>query len=138
MSAFTLHPRLAADTHFLADMPLCRVLLLNDARFPWLILVPRRTALRELTDLHPEDRTLAFDEIERASDALRKLYAPTRINVAAIGNIVNQLHIHVVARSTTDAAWPGTVWGHGVAEPYDTPALARRRSEIMPFVGTAS
>jgi diadenosine tetraphosphate (Ap4A) HIT family hydrolase len=137
MAAFTLHPRLAADTHFLADMPLCRVLLLNDARFPWLILVPRRTALRELTDLHIEDRSLAFDEIERASDALRKLYAPTRINVAAIGNIVNQLHIHVVARSAQDAAWPGTVWGHGTTEPYDAPALAQRRSEILPFFGTA-
>ncbi len=136
MSAFTLHPRLAADTYFLADLPLSRVLLLNDARFPWLILVPRRTALRELTDLHPEDRTLAFDEIERASDTLRKLYAPTRINVAAIGNMVNQLHIHVVARSTKDAAWPGTVWGHGTAEPYDDPALALRRSEILPFFGT--
>jgi diadenosine tetraphosphate (Ap4A) HIT family hydrolase len=137
MGAFTVHPRLAADTHFLADMSLCRVLLLNDARFPWLILVPRRTALRELTDLHIEDRSLAFDEIERASDALRKLYAPTRINVAAIGNIVNQLHIHVVARSAQDAAWPGTVWGHGSAEPYDAPALAQRRSEILPFFGTA-
>jgi diadenosine tetraphosphate (Ap4A) HIT family hydrolase len=138
MAAFTLHPRLAADTHFLADMALCRVLLLDDARFPWLILVPRRTVLRELTDLHIEDRSLAFDEIERASDALRKLYAPDRINVAAIGNVVNQLHIHVVARSTKDAAWPGTVWGHGAAEAYDAAALARRRSEILPFLGPAS
>ncbi len=138
MATFTLHPRLAADTHFLADMPLCRVLLLNDARFPWLILVPRRTALRELTDLHIEDRSLAFDEIERASDALRKLYAPDRINVAAIGNIVNQLHVHVVARSTKDAAWPGTVWGHGTAQAYDASALARRRSEILPFLGIGS
>lgn len=137
MTAFTLHPRLDADTHFLADMTLCRVLLLNDSRFPWLILVPRRTALRELTDLHIEDRSLAFDEIERASDVLRKLYAPDRINVAAIGNIVSQLHVHVVARSTRDAAWPGTVWGHGIAEAYDAQALARRRSEILPFFGTA-
>jgi diadenosine tetraphosphate (Ap4A) HIT family hydrolase len=138
MAAFTLHPRLAADTHFLADIALCRVLLLDDARFPWLILVPRRTVLRELTDLHIEDRSLAFDEIERASDALRKLYAPDRINVAAIGNVVNQLHIHVVARNTKDAAWPGTVWGHGAAEAYDAAALARRRSEILPFLGTGS
>ena len=136
MIDFTLHPRLAADTHFLADLQLCRVLLLNDARFPWLILVPRRTVLRELTDLHPEDRMLAFDEIERASDALRRLYAPDRINVAAIGNIVNQLHIHVVARKTTDAAWPGTVWGNGTAEPYDEASLAVRRSEILPYFGT--
>jgi diadenosine tetraphosphate (Ap4A) HIT family hydrolase len=136
MSVFTLHPRLAADTHFLADMLLCRVLLLNDARFPWLILVPRRADLRELTDLDAADRALAFDEIDRASGALRQLYAPDRINVAAIGNIVNQLHIHVVARSTKDAAWPGTVWGHGTAEPYDEPDLGRRRSEILSFFGT--
>lgn len=131
---FTLHPRLEADTLFVADLVLCRVQLMNDARFPWLILIPRRTSLRELTDVHPEERLIAFDDIERASEALRKLYAPTRINVAAIGNIVTQLHIHVVARLTTDAAWPATVWGHGTAEPYPDPS--QRLGELRAVFGT--
>jgi len=128
--SFTLHPRLEADTRFVADLPLCRVQLMTDARFPWLILIPRRTSLRELTDIHPEDRGIAFDDIERASEALRRLYTPTRINVAAIGNIVTQLHIHVVARLTTDAVWPATVWGNGTAELYDDAALAQRIGEL--------
>jgi diadenosine tetraphosphate (Ap4A) HIT family hydrolase len=128
--SFTLHPRLEADTKFVADLVLCRVQLMNDARFPWLILIPRRTALRELADVHPEERLIAYDDIERASRALRDLYEPARVNVAAIGNIINQLHIHVVARTTTDAAWPGVVWGHGTAEPYDDAALAQRLGEL--------
>lgn len=138
MTAFTLHPRLAADSYVLGDMPLCRVLLLNDARFPWLILVPRRIGLHEFTDLAAADRGPAFDEIARASQALRTTYAPDRINVAAIGNMVEQLHIHVVARRTSDAAWPGPVWGHGPPMKYDDDALARRRGEILPFIGTAA
>ena len=131
---FVLHPRLEADTLFVADLVLCRVQLMNDARFPWLILIPRRTSLRELTDIHSEERLIAFDDIERASEALRKLYTPTRINVAAIGNIVTQLHIHVVARQTTDVAWPATVWGHGTAEPYADPT--QRLGELRAVFGT--
>lgn len=127
---FTLHPRLEADTHFVAELGLCRAVLMNDARFPWLILIPRRTALRDLVDLHPEDRVQAFDDIERASDALRELYSPTKLNIAALGNVVPQLHVHVIARMSTDAAWPGVVWGHGVAEPYEPEALAQRLGEI--------
>lgn len=138
MSAFILHPRLAADSHVLGDMPLCRVLLLNDARFPWLILVPRRAGLHELTDLALADRGPAFDEIARASQALRTTCSPDRINVAAIGNMVEQLHIHVVARRATDAAWPGPVWGHGTPTRYDDDALARRRGEILPLLAAAA
>lgn len=136
MLPFTLHPRLAADTHPMADLALCRVLLMNDRRFPWLILVPRRANLRELTDLTPEDRPLLFTEIATASAALRKVCAPDRINVAAIGNMVDQLHIHVVARTMSDSAWPGTVWGHSGAKPYDQPTLLHRRNELVPLLGT--
>ena len=132
---FTLHPRLEADTRFVADLAICRVQLMNDARFPWLILIPRRTSLRELADIHPEDRVMTFDDIERASEALKKLYEPARINVAAIGNIVSQLHVHVVARTTDDAAWPGTVWGHGTAEPYGDAALEQRLGELRSVLG---
>jgi diadenosine tetraphosphate (Ap4A) HIT family hydrolase len=134
MPPFTLHPRLTADTHVMGDLPLCRVLLMNDKRFPWLILVPRRTNLHELTDLVEEDRPLLFDEITKVSAVLRKICAPDRINVAAIGNIVNQLHVHVVARMASDAAWPGTVWGHAGAKPYDQAALLHWHNELLPFL----
>lgn len=135
---FTLHPRLAADTHVIGDMRLCRVLLMNDARFPWLILVPRRSNLHELTDLSVEDRLLLFEEIAKTSDALRKICVPDRINVAAIGNVVNQLHVHVVARTMSDPAWPGTVWGHSGAKPYDQPTLLHRRNQLLPLLDTVN
>ena len=136
--SFTLHPRLATDTHLMGDLPLCRVLLMNDKRFPWLILVPRRVSLCELTDLTAEDRVVLLEEITKASTALQKICIPDRINVAAIGNIVNQLHIHVVARMASDVAWPGTVWGHAGAKPYDQPTLLRRRNELLPLLGTVN
>ncbi len=132
MSSFALHPRLAADTHVMGDLPLCRVLLMNDARFPWLILVPRRAGLHEMADLPPEDAPAMMNEIRLVSKALRDVLSPDRINVAAIGNMVDQLHVHVIARTTSDPAWPGTVWGHGGAKPYDDPALLRRRNELVP------
>lgn len=132
MSSFALHPRLAADTHAMGDMPLCRVLLMNDARFPWLILVPRRAGLHEMTDLQPEDAPAIMSEIQLVSKTLRDVLSPDRINVAAIGNMVDQLHVHVIARTMSDPAWPGTVWGHGGAKPYDEPTLLRRRNELVP------
>jgi diadenosine tetraphosphate (Ap4A) HIT family hydrolase len=128
---FTLDPRLAADTVPLVDLALCRVLLMNDARFPWLILVSTRPDLCEITDLDPADRLVLWDEITRASDTLRAEYAPTKINIGALGNIVRQLHVHVVARFDGDAAWPGPVWGAGVAEPYDAAALATIRNRMV-------
>lgn len=129
--SFALHPRLASDTHRIGDLALCRVLLMNDVRFPWLILVPRRAGLHEIADLSVADGTLLMDEVRLCSQAWRAMLSPDRINVAAIGNIVDQLHIHVVARTTTDPAWPGTVWGHGGAKPYDKPSLLHRRNELM-------
>lgn len=132
-SPFTLHARLMADTHALGDLPLCRVLLMNDARFPWLILVPRRAKLHELADLSVEDGITLMNEVRVSSRVLREVLSPDRINVAAIGNLVDQLHIHVVARTVTDPAWPGTVWGHGGgAKPYDEPALLHWRNELLP------
>jgi diadenosine tetraphosphate (Ap4A) HIT family hydrolase len=131
-ASFALHSRLAADTHLIGDLPLCRVLLMNDARFPWLILVPRREKLHDITDLSVADSTVLMDEVRLSCRALRDILLPDRINVAAIGNIVDQLHIHVVARTITDPAWPGTVWGHGGSKPYDDPTLLRRRNELLP------
>jgi len=132
---FTLDARLAADTVPVADLALCRALLMNDARFPWLILVPRRDGLAEVTDLDAAGRAALLDEIAAASDALRALYAPEKINIGALGNIVRQLHVHVVARNAGDAAWPGPVWGHGAAEPYAPAALATARAALARALG---
>ena len=122
--AFTLHPRLAADTLLVGALPLCRVLLMNDAAYPWLILVPRRAAIREVHELDAEDRRRLIEEIAAASRVLAGLPAVEKINVAALGNIVPQLHVHVLARRTDDAAWPQPVWGRGPARPYDADAAA--------------
>ncbi len=115
---FTLHPRLAADCFDLGALSLCQLLLMNDERFPWCILVPRLPNLRDLHDVPRQHRETLFDEIERVSDALMRIGNATKMNVAALGNVVPQLHIHVIARTATDAAWPGPVWGVGTAAPY--------------------
>jgi diadenosine tetraphosphate (Ap4A) HIT family hydrolase len=118
---FALDPRLEADTIPLGDMALCRVLLMNDSRFPWLILVPRRAGLVEITDLTPFERRALIEEAALAADRLKLLTGAKKINIGALGNVVSQLHVHVVARFESDAAWPGAVWGAGVTQPYDDP-----------------
>jgi diadenosine tetraphosphate (Ap4A) HIT family hydrolase len=115
---FTLDPRLAADTAFVADWELSRVLLMDDARFPWLILVPRRKDLVELDDLATHEQAQLLSEIGRAMAALRNCAPCDKLNVGALGNIVRQLHVHVVARREGDLAWPGPVWGSGAATRY--------------------
>jgi len=120
---FTLHPRLAADTVCVVDWTLSRVLLMNDARYPWLILVPRHDGATELFDLEQNDRAALMEEVSRAARDLKEISGAAKINVGALGNLVPQLHVHVVARSPGDAAWPGPVWGHGTATPYDTAQL---------------
>jgi diadenosine tetraphosphate (Ap4A) HIT family hydrolase len=124
MAAFSLHPRLEADTVFVADWTLSRVLLMNDARYPWLILVPRRADAVELFELDEADRAVLTEEIARASRGLKALRKAAKINIGALGNLVPQLHVHVVARSPGDAAWPGPVWGQGAAVPYRSPAAS--------------
>jgi diadenosine tetraphosphate (Ap4A) HIT family hydrolase len=119
---FALNPRLHADTFFITDWPLCRVLLMNDARYPWLILVPRRDGMTELMDLPVADRVLLTEEIAKAGAILRSRPGVTKVNVGALGNLVPQLHVHVVGRHPADPAWPGPVWGHDQAVPYETQA----------------
>ena len=119
MAEFTLHPRLATDSAFVADWPLSRVLLMNDARYRWLILVPRWARAVELFDLDAADRAVLMEEIARASRMLKNLTGAPKINAGALGNLVPQLHVHVVARSPGDPAWPGPVWGHSPAVPFD-------------------
>ena len=121
---FALDPRLVADTFNIGDFSLSRALLMNDARHPWLILVPRRAGLTELVDLDRAGRTLLMEEIALASEALRTLPQVDKINVGALGNIVRQLHLHIVARTIGDAAWPGPVWGAGSPQRYEESAAA--------------
>lgn len=119
---YALHPQLADETVPVCDLDLCRVLLSKDATYPWLVLSPRREGLRDLHDLDEEDGIAALEEIRRCSRALVDLFAPDKMNVAALGNQVPQLHIHIIARFTTDPAWPGPVWGKVPAAPYDDAA----------------
>jgi diadenosine tetraphosphate (Ap4A) HIT family hydrolase len=118
MNDFVLDPQLEADTFLLGQFPLCRVLLMNDARYPWLILVPARAGLAEIIDLSASDRTVLMTEMSAASNALKQLFNPDKLNVAALGNRVRQLHVHVLARFVSDAAWPDPVWGVGQAQAY--------------------
>lgn len=135
MPDFELHPQLAADTVSVAHWPLCEVLLLNDANYPWLVLVPARPDLRDFHDLSPDDMVAAGREISRASEALVDLFAPDKINVAALGNMVPQLHIHVVARFTTDAAWPNPIWGVVPPQAYAPDARDARRADLRRAFG---
>ena len=116
--SFELHERLAADTVLVTDLALCRVLLMNDRRFPWLILVPRRPGLRDFDDVAGAEKADFHAEIDLASAVLREATGAEKMNVAALGNMVPQLHVHVIARFAGDAAWPGPVWGVGQADPY--------------------
>ena len=129
---FALHERLAADTIGLGDARLSSVRLMNDRRYPWLILVPRRDGLREIHELEAADRALLIEEIAAAGRALQAATGAAKINVGALGNLVPQLHIHVVARSPGDPAWPGPVWGQGRPEPYDAAGLAAERARLLP------
>ena len=124
-SAFALDPRLAADTVEVGDLALCRVLLMDDARFPWLILVPRRADLTEITDLPEPDAATLWQEIRIATGVMQALAKPDKVNVAALGNVVAQLHVHVVGRFRSDPAWPGPVWGGGTRTPYPLHARAQ-------------
>ncbi len=135
---YSLHPRLEADTHAVVDWPVATVRLMDDARFPWLILVPRIGGLSGLHQMAAADRIALVEEIAAASRALEGLFQPERINVAALGNMVPQLHVHVIARQTDDAAWPGPVWGAGTAEPYAADQLIGTRTALKAALAAAA
>lgn len=120
---FTIHQRLKDDTVEVAALALCSVLLMKDRTLPWLILVPRREGVSEIHELIPEDRAVLIEEITLASKVVDRLYGPEKINIGALGNLVPQLHIHVIGRSRSDRAWPGPVWGKDGAEPYTQAGL---------------
>jgi len=132
---FELDPRLAAGTVELARWSLCRVLLMNDSNYPWLILVPQRPSLRDFDEVAGADRGVLDGEITRACAALRQLFKPHKLNVASLGNAVPQLHIHIVARQPSDPAWPKPVWGVVPAKPYAAEALARFKERFTAATG---
>ena len=129
---FELDPRLAGDTHHLARWPLCELLLMDDDRYPWLILVPRSAGARELTDLDEGDRAQLWREIDAASRALLDAFAPDKLNIGALGNVVSQLHVHVIARYRHDDAWPGPVWGAHPRLPRDAGAREAVLARLLP------
>ncbi|WP_395770551.1 HIT domain-containing protein [Arenimonas sp.] len=131
---FRLDGRLEADTHFLLDAPLCRIGLMDDSRFPWLILVPRVPNVREWPDLSTPDQLQLQAEINAAARALQQAFPHgQKLNIAALGNVVPQLHIHVILRHDGDAAWPAPVWNSGQRQPYDDAEAA----DVLDLLNTA-
>lgn len=131
---FELHPTLAADTRVVGGLSLSLLLMMDDATWPWVILVPQRASIREIHELSVADRAILIDEVAKVSEAMAMLFAPDKLNVAALGNVVSQLHVHVVARFRDDPAWPAPVWGKLPPVHYEPAAAAaltaRLRSEL--------
>jgi diadenosine tetraphosphate (Ap4A) HIT family hydrolase len=123
--SFALHPQLDRDTTLLGDLPLSRVLVINDANYPWLLLVPRRADIMELIDLNEVERAQLMNEISLVARALKEVTECDKLNVAALGNAVPQLHVHVIARRKTDKAWPKPVWGAVPPVSHDSKELDR-------------
>lgn len=142
MTEFALDPRLDRDSAFACDLPLCQVRVFNDERWPWLVLVPRVAGASELTDLTAAQRATLMEEVVLAGEAVMALGAtfgrlPEKTNVAALGNVVSQLHVHVIGRRADDPAWPRPVWNEGVAKPYGE-GMALAIGAVCSAVGASS
>lgn len=135
MNTFSLHPQLAADTVTITDLKLSRLLLMNNKSVPWLILVPRQPDIREIFELSAEDQAQLLHEITTISRHLSVTFKADKINVAALGNMVPQLHIHIVARHTSDLAWPKPVWGNLPPAPYDENEITIIRDKLAKLAG---
>ena len=120
---FELHPRLTQDTLVLGDFQLCRLLLMNDANYPWFILIPRRAEIQEIFELERQDQQQLLKESSHLAQVLSKIFQADKLNIAALGNMVPQLHIHHIVRYQTDQAWPNPVWGLFPSLPYTERAL---------------
>ena len=136
MSNWQLHPQLADDTTPVIELPLCEVRLMDDANHPWLVLVPRVAGITEIIDLVSAQRLQLSEEIDTTCRALRTLFNPDKLNVAALGNMVPQLHVHVIARYRSDIAWPRPVWGAANARPYAPEELIERINALRKALGS--
>ena len=132
---FILDSRLAADTHLVGDLSLSRVLLMNDSRYPWLVLVPRVAAVSEWHELSDLDQQQLLAEQIQTAKTVQSLTGAYKMNVAALGNMVRQLHVHVIARFEGDDAWPGPVWGVGAGRPYDASRAQSFIAELRTGLG---
>jgi diadenosine tetraphosphate (Ap4A) HIT family hydrolase len=121
--SWSLHPQLAGDTYSVGDLPLSRVLIIKDANYPWVILVPRRAGVSEILDLGAAEQVQLMGEITRTGAALKEITACDKLNIAALGNVVPQLHLHIIARTKRDPAWPQPVWGKLKPAVYDNRTL---------------
>lgn len=132
---FTLHPRIDADSLFLTDWPLCQIRLQNVSSLPWLVMIPRRDNIREVFELSLTDQHQLISEISTLSERLSSLEKAHKMNIGALGNVVPQLHVHVIPRSTHDPAWPQPIWGNLPMTPYtpeEQSAMIARLSSILP------
>ena len=130
MVMFVLDSRLQQDTLLLGDYPLCSLLLMNDAQYPWFILVPRREAVSELFQLDAADQLQLWQETNRLAEVLKDCFAADKMNVATLGNVVSQLHMHVIVRRRNDVAWPAPVWGKYPAQPYSAEQLMALKARL--------
>ncbi|MCO7228955.1 HIT family protein [Halomonas sp. CnH100-B] len=134
MATFELDPRLEADTLPLADLPLCRALLMNDARYPWVVLVPRVASVSEVFELSQEEQAQLWQEATQLGAAMKEGFQGDKLNIATLGNVVSQLHIHLVVRYTDDASWPAPVWGNGTPKPYELAQQGERREQLLAHI----
>lgn len=122
-----LNEELAKNSRFVTELSLCEVRIQNEARFPWILLVPKREGIEEIIDLTEADQMQLLKEIELASKAMQQVFDPDKLNIGTLGNIVRQLHVHIIARYETDLAWPNPVWGYfELSTQYGADALKRR------------
>ncbi len=131
---FTLNERLKSDTIKLGRLELSQLLLMNDRSLPWCILVPEREGIKEIDELSTAERSVLIEEIACVSGVIRELYHPMKINVGALGNLVSQLHVHVLGRFADDRAWPDPIWGTGPVEAYGSDELEEVVSKIKAFL----
>lgn len=131
MAQFTLDERLERDSELVTVLGLCQLRLMKDRRWPWLMLVPQRNGVTEIFELTPLDQTLLTFETNAVAAALKGATGARKINVGSLGNIVSQLHVHVIARSEGDPNWPGPIWGHGSAEPYEAGAQQELLTKLI-------
>lgn len=134
MNHFELDPRLSHDCHVLGQMDISLLLLMNNALVPWFVLVPR-TSVTDLTDLSRSEQTIVLEEINWVAAFIKQSFPVSKLNIASIGNVVSQLHIHVVGRDPTDFCWPNVVWGTSESRPYDAAQAQSIFSDVHEYLG---
>ncbi|MBZ8133798.1 HIT family protein [Afifella sp. IM 167] len=138
MTHFDLDQRLESDSVPLAELSLCEVRIMRDATYPWLLMIPQRPGLSEIIDLSGEEQALMMREIDIVARALKTASGCDKLNIAALGNQVRQLHVHVIARFEGDAAWPGPVWGAAKPRPWEAGALSDLARKLLEAIGEAA